>query len=124
VSDGGNIPSYEERVSGLIAMGFPRSLAAVVAFRPELVAELGNAASIAMNPGQFVLEEVADRKGVSKPKQRRKKQTAHGKMLSRALVEQNAKQRKKNGEYKKGKSAATVMKAAQAQVRREKKRMK
>lgn len=105
-------------------MGFPRSIATVVAFRPELVAEVSQAAAIAMNPGQTVLEEVADRKGVSKPKQRRKKQTAHSKMLSKALVDQNAKQRKKNGQYKKGKSAATVMKAAQAQVRREKKRMK
>ncbi len=124
MSDGDNIATYQERLASLIAMGFPRSLATVVAFRPELVAEVSQAAAIAMNPGQTVIEEIADRKGVSKPKQRRAKQTAHSKMLSAALIDQNAKQRKKNGQYKKGKSAATVMKAAQAQVRREKKKMK
>ena len=39
--------TYDERLAGLLAIGMPRRIAMVVAFRPELVSELGNAASIA-----------------------------------------------------------------------------
>lgn len=90
----------------------------VIAFRPELVAELGQAATIAMNPAQFALEEVAERKGVSEPKKRRRRKSAYSKALSRSLVEENASQRKKNGEFKKGKNAGTVLKAAHKKARR------
>lgn len=110
--------TYDERLAGLLAIGMPRRIAMVVAFRPELVGELGQAANIAMNPGSFALEELADRKGVSAPKKRRKKRTAYSKALSKALVNQNAKQRKKNGQFKAGKNAATVLKAAHKEARR------
>lgn len=110
--------SYDERLAGLLAIGMPRRIAMVVAFRPELVAELGNAANIAMNPAPFALEEIADGRGVSAPKKRRKRRTAYSKALSKALVNQNASQRKKNGSFKKGKNAATVLKAAHREARR------
>lgn len=110
--------SYDERLAGLLAIGMPRRIAMVVAFRPELVSELGQAANIAMNPAQFALEEVADRKGVEAPKKRRRRKSAYSKALSRALVEENASQRKKNGDFKKGKNAATVLKAAHKKARR------
>ena len=110
--------SYDERLAGLLAIGMPRRIAEVVAFRPELVSELGQAANIAMNPAQFALEEVADRKGVSQPKKLRKRRSAYSKALSKALVNQNAKQRKKNGQYKAGKSARTVLSAAHKEARR------
>ena len=110
--------SYNDRLAGLLAIGMPRRVAMVVAFRPELVAELGEAANIAMNPATFALEEVADKKGVKGPKQRRKKRNKYSKALSKAMVNQNAKQRKKNGEYKKGKSSATVLQAAHKEAKR------
>lgn len=111
--------SYDERLAGLLAIGMPRRIAMVVAFRPELVAELGNAANIAMDPaGQVVLPELAERAGVTEPKKRRKQRTAYSKALSKALVEENASQRKKNGNFKKGKNAATVLKAAHKKARR------
>ena len=110
--------SYDERLAGLLAIGMPRRVAMVVAFRPELVAELGQAANIAMNPATFALEETAAAKGVKGPKKRRKKSNAYSKALSKALVEENASQRKKNGDFKKGKNAGTVLKAAHKQARR------
>ena len=112
--------SYDERLSGLLAIGMPKQLAAVIAFRPELVAELGTAANIAMNPASFALEQTATRKGLPQSKNpvRTRQKTKYGKALSIALVNQNAKQRKKNGSYKKGKSAATVLKAAHKEARR------
>lgn len=110
--------SYDERLAGLLAIGMPRRIAMVVAFRPELAAELGQAASIAMNPGPAVLSEVADRRGASEPKKRRRRQSAYSKALSRALVEENGRQRKKDGSFKKGKSAKTVLSAAHKKARR------
>lgn len=110
--------TYDERLAGLLAIGMPRRVAMVVAFRPELVAELGQAANIAMNPATFAMEEIAASKGVTAPKKRRKRQSAYSKALSKALVNQNARARKKNGSYKKGKSAATVLKAAHKEARR------
>ena len=110
--------TYDERLAGLLAIGMPRRIAMVVAFRPELVSELSNAATIAMNPAQFALEETADRRGVPGPKKRRKRRTAYSKALSKALVNQNARQRKKNGSFKKGKSARTVLSAAHKEARR------
>ena len=110
--------SYDERLAGLLAIGMPRSVAMVVAFRPELVAELGQAASIAMNPSEMLITEAASRAGSPGPKKRRRRKTAYSKALSKALVDQNATQRKKSGAYKKGKSAATVLKAAHKQARR------
>lgn len=112
------LATYDERLQGLLAIGMPRRLAIVVAFRPELVSELGDAANIAMTPAAFALEEAADRRGLPEPKQRRKRRSAYSKALSKALVNQNGKQRKKNGSYKKGKSAATVLKAAHKEARR------
>ena len=110
--------SYDERLAGLLAIGIPRRTAMIIAFRPELVAELGQAATIAMNPGQFALEEVADRKGVEAPKKRRRRKSAYSKALSKALVEENGRQRKKDGSFKKGKSARTVLSAAHKKARR------
>ena len=110
--------SYDERLAGLLAIGMPRRVAMVVAFRPELVAELGQAANIAMNPATFAVEEVAAARGVDGPKKRRKKSSAYSKALSKALVEENASQRKKNGDFKKGKNAGTVLKAAHKKARR------
>jgi len=111
--------TYDERLAGLLAIGMPRRIAMVVAFRPELVAELGNAATIAMNPaGEVILPELAARQGVTEPKKRRKRRTAYSKALSKALVNQNAKQRKKNGSFKAGKSARTVLSAAHKEARR------
>jgi len=112
------LATYDERLQGLLAIGMPRKIAMIVAFRPELVAELGNAANIAMNPVSFALEEVADRRGVSGPKQVRKRRSAYSKALSKALINQNGKQRKKNGQYKKGKSAKTVLQAAHKEAKR------
>jgi len=112
------LASYDERLAGLLAIGMPRPIAMVVAFRPELVSELGQAANIAMNPSPAVLSEIADRRGVSEPKKRRRRQSAYSKALSRALVEENASQRKKNGDCKKGKNAGTVLKAAHKKARR------
>ena len=97
----------------------PRRVAMVVAFRPELVAELGQAASIAMNPaGEVILPELAARQGVTEPKKRKRRKSAYSKALSRALVEENGSQRKKNGDFKKGKNAGTVLKAAHKKARR------
>ena len=110
--------SYDERLSGLLAIGMPRRIAMVVAFRPELVAELGQAANIAMNPATFALEELAAAKEVDAPKKRRRKSSAYSKALSKALVEENGRQRKKNGSFKKGKSAKTVLSAAHKKARR------
>ena len=110
--------SYDERLAGLIAIGMPRRIAMVVAFRPELVAELGQAATIAMNPAPAALAEVADRKGVSEPKKRQRRQSEYSKALSKALVEENGRQRKKDGSFKKGKSAKTVLSAAHKKARR------
>lgn len=111
--------SYNERLAGLLAIGMPRRVAMVVAFRPELVAELGQAASIAMNPaGEVILPELAARQGVTEPKKRKRRKSAYSKALSRALVEENGSQRKKNGDFKKGKNAGTVLKAAHKKARR------
>lgn len=111
--------SYDERLSGLLAIGIPRRVALVLAFRPELVAEVGQAASIAMDPaGQVILPELAARKGLEDPKKRRRRQSAYSKALSKALVEENGSQRKKNGDFKKGKNAGTVLKAAHKKARR------
>jgi hypothetical protein len=110
--------TYDERLAGLLAIGMPRRIAMVVAFRPELVSELGNAATIAMNPSDLLLPEAAARAGVTAPKKRRKRKTAYSKALSKALVNQNAKQRKKNGQFKSGKSARTVLSAAHKEARR------
>jgi len=112
------LSSYDERLSGLLAIGIPRRIALVLAFRPELAAELGQAASIAMNPAPAVLAEVADRKGVEGSKKRRRKKSAYSKALSKALVEENGRQRKKDGSFKKGKSAKTVLSAAHKKARR------
>lgn len=111
--------SYDERLSGLLAIGIPRRTAMVIAFRPELVAELGQAATIAMNPaGELILPELAARQGVTEPKKRKRQQSAYSKALSRALVEENGRQRKKDGSFKKGKSARTVLSAAHKKARR------
>lgn len=110
--------TYDERLAGLLAIGMPRRLAMVVAFRPELAADLGNAASIAMNPTELVVTEAAARSGGTLAKKKRKRKTAYSKALSKALVNQNAKQRKKNGGYKKGKSARSVLAAAHKEARR------
>ncbi len=112
--------SYDERLSGLLAIGMPRRLAQVIAFRPELVGELSTAANIALNPGSFAVEQTALRMGLPEeknPVQTRKK-TAYSKALSKALVEENAKQRKKNGDLKKGKSAGSILKAAHKMARK------
>ncbi len=113
-----HLATYDERLAGLLAIGMPRRVAMVVAFRPELVAELGQAASIAMNPTPLIATEAAERAGMPKRKKERKRRSAYTKALSKALVNQNAKQRKKNGSYKKGKSARTVLIAAHKEARR------
>ena len=112
--------SYDERLSGLLAIGIPRRLAMVLAFRPELVGELGTAANIAMNPATFGIEQVALRKGLPKEKNpvRTRKKSEYSKALSKALVEENGRQRKKDGSFKKGKSAKTVLSAAHKKARR------
>ena len=110
--------SYDERLSGLLAIGIPRRTAMIIAFRPELVAELGQAATIAMNPGTFALEEVAAAKGVEAPKKRRRRQSAYSKALSKALVEDICRAPAKDGSFKKGKSARTVLSAAHKKARR------
>ena len=111
--------SYNERLNGLLAIGIPRRVALVIAFRPELVAELGQAATIAMNPaGEVILPELAARQGLEEPKKRKRRKSAYSKALSRALVEENGKQRKKDGSFKKGKSARTVLSAAHKKARR------
>lgn len=112
------LATYDERLQGLLAIGMPSALARVVAFRPELVAELGEASNIAINPGNILFEEALAQSGTPGPKRRRKKSNKYSKALSKALVDQNAKQRKKNGQYKKGKSAKTVLQAAHKQAKR------
>jgi len=95
----------------------------VIAFRPELVSELGRAAQIAMNPaGEVILPELAARQGLEEPKKRKRRQSAYSKALSKALVEENGRQRKKDGSFKKGKSARTVLSAAHKRARRMTKR--
>ena len=54
---------------------------------------------------------------LTKPKRRRKK-SDYSKALSRAMKEINAQQRKKDGSFKKGKSAKTVLSAAHKKARR------
>jgi len=112
------LASYDERLAGLLAIGMPPRIAAVVAYRPELVGELATAANIAMRPAAFATEELAASKGVEGPKKRRRRKSAYSKALSKALVEENASQRKKNGDFKKGKNAGTVLKAAHKKARR------
>ena len=111
--------TYDERLAGLLAIGMPRSVAAVIAFRPELVAEIGQASNIAMNPGNILFEEALAKSGTPGPKQTRKRSNKYSRALSKALVDQNAKQRKKNGGYKKGKSAKTVLQAAHKQAKKD-----
>lgn len=112
--------SYDDRLRGLLAIGIPSKVAAVIAFRPELVGELGTAANIAINPGIFGVEQVALSRGLPEEKNpvRTRKKTAYSKALSKALVEENGSQRKKNGDLKKGKSAATILKAAHKKARK------
>jgi len=114
------LSSYDERLSGLLAIGIPSKLAMVLAFRPELVGELGTAANIAMAPGTFAVEQVALRKGLPEEKNpvRTRKKSQYSKALSKALVEENGRQRKKDGSFKKGKSAKTVLSAAHKKARR------
>ena len=96
----------------------PANLARIIAFRPELVGELGVAAQVAMNPGIAVVPEIAARAGNVEPKKRRRKTTKYQKALGKALIEENGKQRKKNGDFKKGKTAASVLKAAHKTARK------
>lgn len=110
--------TYQERLTGLLAIGMPERLAQVIAFRPELVGELGVAAQVAMNPGLAVVPALAERAGNPEPKKRRRKTTQYQKNLSKALVEENGKQRKKNGELKKGKTAGSILKAAHKKARK------
>ena len=110
--------TYQERLTGLLAIGMPENLARIIAFRPELVGELGVAAQVAMNPGLSVVPELAARAGNEAPKKRRRKTTKYQKNLSKALVEQNALQRKKNGDLKKGKSPGSILKAAHKMARK------
>ena len=90
--------TYQERLTGLLAIGMPEKLAAIIAFRPELVGELGVAAQVAMNPSLEVLPRIAASQGLDAPKKRRRKTTKYQKNLGKALVEQNGLQRKKNGD--------------------------
>lgn len=112
------LATYQERLTGLLAIGMPERLAKVIAFRPELVGELGVAAQVAINPSLEVVPALAERAGNPNPKKRRRKTTKYQKNLSKALVEENAKQRKKNGDLKKGKSAASILKAAHKTARK------
>ena len=89
-----------------------------MAFRPELVGELGIAAQVAMNPSLEIAPRLAASKGAKEPLKRRRKTTKYQKALSKALVEQNALQRKKNGDLKKGKSAGSILKAAHKMARK------
>ena len=110
--------TYQERLTGLLAIGMPERLAQVIAFRPELVGELGVAAQVAMNPGLAVVPAIAERAGNPRPRKRRRRTTKYQKNLSKALVEENGKQRKKNGDFKKGKSAGSILKAAHKTARK------
>lgn len=110
--------TYDERLNGLLAIGIDARLARIIAFRPELVGELGIAAQVALNPSSLVLPEIAARQGLDAPKKRRRKTTKYQKALSKAMVNQNGSQRKKNGQYKKGKSARTVLAAAHKEAKR------
>ena len=52
-------------------------------------------------------------------KSKKKGSNKYSRALSRALEEQNRLQKKVSGAYRKGKSAATVLKAAHKQVKKE-----
>ena len=110
--------TYQERYNGLLAIGMPKKLAAIIAFRPELVGEVAIAAEVAMNPSLEIAPRLAAKKGAEKPLKRRRRTTQYQKNLSKALVEENAKQRKKNGDLKKGKSAGSILKAAHKTARK------
>lgn len=110
--------TYDERLNGLLAIGIDARLARIIAFRPELVGELGIAAQVALNPSLEALPRLAAAKGLDAPLKRRRRTTKYQKALSKAMVNQNASQRKKNGQYKKGKSAKTVLSAAHKEARR------
>jgi len=118
LTEGDSLTSYQERLNGLLAIGMPPALARIIAFRPELAGELGVAAQVALNPSMAVLPEIAARAGNPEPKKRRRKTTKYQKALSKALIEQNGKQRKKNGQLKKGKTAASILKAAHKAARK------
>ncbi len=96
----------------------PERLAQVIAFRPELVGELGVAAQVAINPGLAIVPALAERANNPQPKKRRRRTTQYQKNLSKALVEENGKQRKKNGKLKKGRTAASILKAAHKTARK------
>ena len=61
---------------------------------------------------------LADKLDDRKPTKKRRKLSAYDKALSKALEEEQSRQRKKNGAFKKGKSAKTVMQAAHKKARR------
>ena len=65
---------------------------------------------------------LADRRSGEKPPGKKpvrtRKKNAYSKALSIALLEENKSQKKKNGDFKKGKSTATVLKAAHKKARR------
>jgi len=112
------LATYQERLTGLLAIGMPERLAQIIAFRPELVGELGVAAQVALNPSMEVLPRIAASQGLDAPKKRRRKTTKYQKNLGKALVEENGSQRKKNGDLKKGKSPASILKAAHKKARK------
>jgi len=112
------LATYQERLTGLLAIGMPERLARIIAFRPELVGELGVAAQVAMNPGLEIAPRLAAKQGAKGPLKRRRRTTKYQKNLSKALVEENGKQRKKNGELKKGKSPGSILKAAHKKARK------
>ena len=96
----------------------PERLARIIAFRPELVGELGVAAQVAMNPGLEIAPRLAAKKGAKGQLKRRRRTTKYQKNLSKALVEENGKQRKMNGQLKKGKSPGSILKAAHKKARK------
>ena len=65
---------------------------------------------------------LADRRMSDKPADKKpvrtRKKSAYSKALSKALLEENGRQRKKDGSFKKGKSAKTVLSAAHKKARR------
>ena len=118
LTEGDPLSTYQERLTGLLAIGMPERLARVIAFRPELVGELGVAAQVAINPGMAVVPELAARAGNQDPKKRRRKTTKYQKALGKALVEQKSRQRKKNGQLKKAKTPGSILKAAHKMARK------
>ena len=119
-------------IAGATAGGGPAAGAAVAAFVKTpagdtlargIVSTVGGSSAEPFALGGLVSEPTFALVGEAGPEliipvKKKRKTTAYQKALSKAMIQANKLQRTKKGVYKKGKSAATVLKAAHKAARK------